>query len=304
MKKLFVLGSILFLLILFLVFLLIFSFKNLKDNNKALKYFNKGDFKAASKIFNKIVKNNPNNNDILINSSGVDYKLNKFDEAKSKYNRVISSSSSTQSDKFIAYYDLGDVEFKQGNLKEAVDFYKEALKINPSDKDSKYNLELALKKSNEKSPSQKQDEKQKQKQNEDKPQENKKAQDLKKQMEQNDKAQEKNKKQQEQENKNSKGNNEQKSKQQENLEKEKQRLEKQRQEISDKIKDLQNEKLNKNKNIDNIQKNKNIPKESEKENKDTPTSVILNYYNESDKNTQRPKKNFKGYQVTQMQKDW
>jgi tetratricopeptide (TPR) repeat protein len=302
MKKLFVLGGILLFLILFLVFLLIFSSKNFKKNNKALKYFNKGDFKTASKIFDKAVKNNHNNSDILINSSGADYKLNMFDKAKSKYNKVISSTSATRTDKFIAYYDLGNVEFKRGNLKEAVNFYKEALKINPNDKDSKYNLELTLKKLNEKSQSQKQD-KNKQ-QNKDKNQENKKEQDLKKQMEQNDKAQEKNKDQQEQENKNSKGNNEQKFKQQKDLEQEKQKLDKQRQEISDKIKDLQDEKLNNDKKVDNKQEKENRLKESEKENKDMPASIVLNYYNESDKNTQRPKKDFKRYQAVQVQKDW
>jgi tetratricopeptide (TPR) repeat protein len=302
MKKLFVLGSILVFLILLLISLLIFSYRNLKENNKALKYFNKGDFETASKIFNKAVEKNPGNNNIFINSSGAEYKLNKFDEAKLKYNRVISSSSSTRTDKFIAYYDLGNVEVKQGNLKESVNFYKEALKINPSDKDSKHNLELALKKLNEKNLSQKQDKNEKQ--NKDKSQENKKEEDLKKQMEQNDKAQEKNKKQQEQESKNPEGNNEQKSKQQKDLEKEKERLDKQRQEISDKIKDLQNEKLSKDKNIDSTQENKNRLKGTEKENNDMPASVILNYYNEADKNTQRPKKNFKRYQVAQMQKDW
>jgi tetratricopeptide (TPR) repeat protein len=301
MKKLFILGSILFFLILLLIFLLIFSSKNLKGNNKALKYFKKGDFKTASQIFNKTIKDNPNNNDILINSSGVDYKCNRFDEAKSKYNRVISSSAATQTDKFIAYYDLGNVEFKQGNLKEAVNFYKEALKINPNDKDSKYNLELALKKSNEKNPYQRQDKNKQQNQGE--TQKNKKEQDLKKQIEQNDKAQQENKKQQEQENKNSKENNEQKSKEQKKLEKEKQRLDKQRQEISDKIKDLQNEKLNQKQNSEN-KKEEDKSQKISKEKKDMPISMILNYYNELDKNTQRPKKNFKGYQVVQTQEDW
>ncbi|MDR1523607.1 MAG: tetratricopeptide repeat protein [Endomicrobium sp.] len=296
MKKTLILFSILIFLIGFLVFLLMLSYKNVKDNNKALKYFSKGSFKAASEILNKKVKEIPNNNDILINSSGADYKLNNFDSAKSKYSKVLSSTMSTKTDKFVAYYDLGNVEFKQGNFSDAVKLYKEALKINPGDNDSKYNLEMALKKLNEKSNSQNPGKDKKQDQNKD--QQNKNEQDLKKQMEQNDKKQEDNKKQQ-QDQKN------QKSKKQEDLKKEKEDLDKKRKEISDKIKDLQDKKSQKKEKQENKnEQGKENKENSTKDKKDMPASVLLNYYNESDKNSNRPKKTFKGYQSIQMQKDW
>ncbi|MDR3124279.1 MAG: tetratricopeptide repeat protein [Endomicrobium sp.] len=305
MKKIFILSGMLVFLIILLFFLLIFFTKSLRDNNKALKYFNKGDFKTASEILNKQVKDNPNNNDILINSSGVDYKLNKFDESKLKYNKVLSSSVSAPVDKFVSYYNLGNAEFKQGNISKAINFYKEAIKINPDDKDSKYNLEVALKKLNEKDSSQKQNKQQ----DKNKEQQNKKEQDLKKQMEQNEKSQEDSKKQQQDlKDKKDKGNNKnQNSKKEEELDKEKQNLDKQKQEISEKIKNLQNsksQKNQKNQSAENKQEKGNDSKESNKEKKDMPGSILLNYYNESDKNTNRPKKKLKGYQVAQPQKDW
>jgi Ca-activated chloride channel family protein len=307
MKKIFILSGVLVFLIILLVFLLIFFTKSLRDNNKALKYFNKGDFKTASKILNKQVKDNPNNNDILINSSGVDYKLNKFDESKLKYNKVLNSSVSAQADKFVSFYNLGNVEFKQGNINKAINFYKEAIKINPDDKDSKYNLEVALKKLNEKGLSQDQNKQQ----DKNKDQQNKKEQDLKKQMEQNEKAQEDNKKQQQdlkdKKDKESNKNKNQNSKKEKELNKEKQNLDKQKQEISEKIKNLQNsdpEKSQNNQSAENKQEEGNEPKESNKEKKDTSGSILLNYYDESDKNTNRPKKKLKGYQMTKPQKDW
>ncbi|MDR2066339.1 MAG: tetratricopeptide repeat protein [Endomicrobium sp.] len=307
MKRIFILSGVLVFLIIVLVFLLIFFTKNLRDNNKALKYFNKGDFKTASEILNKQVQDNPNNNDILINSSGVDYKLNKFDESKLKYNKVLSSSMSAQADKFVSYYNLGNAEFKQGNINEAINFYKEAIKINPDDKDSKYNLEVALKKLNEKGLSQNQNKQQ----DKNKDQQNKKEQDLKRQMEQNEKAQEDNKKQQQDlKDKKDKGNNKNKnqnSKKEKELNKEKQNLDKQKQEISEKIKNLQNSELEKSQNnqkAENKQEKGDDSKESNKEKKDTSGSILLNYYNESDKNTNRPKKKLKGYQMVKPQKDW
>jgi tetratricopeptide (TPR) repeat protein len=76
-------------------------------------------------------------------------------------------------------YDTGNVEFLKNNFETVADFYKEALKLNPIDKDAKCNLELMLLKLNEKNNKQKND---KQKQN-------KHPQDLKRQIEQNAKAQ-------------------------------------------------------------------------------------------------------------------
>jgi Ca-activated chloride channel family protein len=306
MKKIFILSGMLIFLITLLVFLLIFFTKSLRDNNKALKYFNKCDFKTASEILNKQVKDNPNNNDILINSSGVDYKLNKFDESKLKYNKVLNSSVSTQTDKFVSYYNLGNVEFRQDNINKAINFYKEAIKINPDDKDSKYNLEVALKKMNEKALSQNQNKRQ----DKNKDQQNKKEQDLKKQMEQNEKAQEDNKKQQQdlkdKKDKENNKNKNQNSKKEKELNKENQNLNKQKQEISEKIKNLQNSepKSQNNQSAENKQENGNDHKESNKEKKDTLGSMFLNYYNESGKDTNRPKKKLKGYQMAKPQKDW
>jgi Ca-activated chloride channel family protein len=42
-----------------------------------------------------------------------------------------------------AYYNLGNSFYRQGQFSEAIAAYKEALKLNPDDLDSKYNLELA-----------------------------------------------------------------------------------------------------------------------------------------------------------------
>jgi tetratricopeptide (TPR) repeat protein len=84
----------------------------------------------------------------------------------------LNSANATKEDKFTALYGTGNVEFLKNNFETAADFYKEALKLNPNDKDAKCNLELMLLKLNEKN--------------------NKQAQDLKRQIEQNVKAQKEN----------------------------------------------------------------------------------------------------------------
>ncbi|MCA6071746.1 MAG: tetratricopeptide repeat protein, partial [Endomicrobium sp.] len=143
-KKLFVAIIVLLLLLALLIFLFVFSQRNIKENNKAVKYFNKGNFKQAAEILNKEIAKQSTNYDLLNNAAKAEYKLNKLDEAQAKYNLILNSTNINAQEKFAAFYDLGNIEYRKENFQKAVDLYKEALKLNPSDKDAKYNLESAL----------------------------------------------------------------------------------------------------------------------------------------------------------------
>ncbi|MDR2437515.1 MAG: tetratricopeptide repeat protein [Endomicrobium sp.] len=329
-KKLFIKIIIFFVLLIIFFVLLFLSWKTVKTNNKAVKYFNKGNFKLAAQAFDNELKNNPRSNYIVVNNSaGADYKLNKLDESEEKYVVVINSTDSTKEDKFTALYNAGNVEFKKNNFEKAIGFYKEALRINPNDKDTKYNLEVALLKLNEKNNQQenkdnKQDNKKKDNQKSDK--QKQQEQDLKKQIEENDKAQKENEKRQQEENakndENKNANSEKDNdKKQQELEKEKKELDKQRKEISDKIKDLLNAKKDKEQSKQKqetaqkeqkIQDNKQQDKsESEKQNqmkkddtKDIQSTIFLNYYNEADKNSNKLKAKNKEPLISQPQEDW
>lgn len=320
-KKLFVAIIVLLLLLALLIFLFIFSQSSIKENNKAVKYFNKGNFEQAAERLNKEIAKQPTNYGLLTNAAGAEYKLNKLDEAQVKYNLILNSTNANAEEKFTAFYDLGNVEYRKENFQKAVNLYKEALKLNPSDKDTKYNLESALLKLNEKNNQQnKQQKKQDKKQNNNQ-QQNKEEQDLKKQMNQNDKAQKENEKKRREENsKNNQNNNDSgknkdqnQNKTRKDLDKEKQELDKKKQELSEKIKKLQESKLNE----DKTQKAPEKPKDDkpsefsgtqnqmQKENKkDMSAAMLLNYYNGSDKNADKARNKNKKPLIKQPQEDW
>ncbi|MDR2811506.1 MAG: tetratricopeptide repeat protein [Endomicrobium sp.] len=306
-KRLFV-KIIAFFMLLILLFLILFiSIKNVRANNRAIKYFNKGNFESAAQTFDNKLKNNPKNYVVINNSAGADYKLNKLDEAEAKYAVVLNSTDAAKEDKFTALYDTGNVEFLRNNFEKSADFYKEALKLNPNDKDAKYNLDLVLLKLNEKN--NKQDNKD-YKQETDKQKQNQQAQDLKKQMEQNDKAQKEKKCQEEKgksgDNKYASSKRSDNDKQKE-LSKEKKELDKQRQEISDKIKNLM-----KAQNEEKFQKDKQAGKSATAQqikikkdgDKDMQTVMLLNYYNEADKNSNKVINKNKEHLINQPQEDW
>jgi tetratricopeptide (TPR) repeat protein len=312
-EKRFFVEVIVFFTLSALLFLILFiSIKNVKGNNRAVKYFNKGNFESAAQTFDNELKNNPKNYVVINNSAGADYKLNKLDETKGKYAVVINSTDVAKEDKFAALYGMGNVEFLKNNFEKSADFYREALKLNPNDKDAKYNLELALLKLNEKSS--KQDSKKDDKQKNDKQKQNQQAQDLKRQMEQNNKAQKENEKKR-QEEKGKSGDNKDASFQrsdndkQKELEKEKKGLDNQKQEISDKIKNLmkdsqKEEKFQEDKKADKSEETMPQSKVKKDVNKDIQAVMLLNYYNEADKNSNKVINKNKEHLINQPQEDW
>ncbi|MBI5426703.1 MAG: tetratricopeptide repeat protein, partial [Nitrospinae bacterium] len=68
------------------------------------------------------------------------YKLGKFDEAVHAYSKTTAADSTLKQK---SLYNAGNALFRLGKLEEAVSAYKEALKLDPNDMDSKFNLEFA-----------------------------------------------------------------------------------------------------------------------------------------------------------------
>ncbi|MCA6085670.1 tetratricopeptide repeat protein [Candidatus Endomicrobiellum agilis] len=296
-----------------LIFLLIFSHKDIKGNNKAVKCFNDGNFKAASENFNRELEKLPSNYDILNNAAGAEYKLGKFDEAQTKYNSVLNSLDAGDDEKFTALYGLGNIEYSKNDFEKAVNLYKKSLKLNPGDKDAKYNLEAALLKLNEKdnrqnnskSNRQKDDWRKKQSrgeegQNDSGQRQNNEEQNLKRQVEQNDKSQKENEKKQRELDKqkgqsagrqNSQGKDEIQKQQ-----KSREDIEKEKQEINGKIKALKKAGLTGDK-----APNGNISREDKR---NMSEAMFLNYYDEADKKAGKLRGKNKKLALNQPQEDW
>ena len=74
------------------------------------------------------------------------YRQERYEEAGKAYESVANNKSSSNDLRERAYHNLGNSLLKQEKYKESIDAYKNALKLNPKDMDSKYNLEYARKK--------------------------------------------------------------------------------------------------------------------------------------------------------------
>lgn len=128
----------------------------------------------------------------MYNQAASLYKQGKYEEAAKEVTKVIENTNVSDKVKSKAYHNLGNTLMQQEKYSEAIDAYKRSLKANPSDMDTKYNMEYAKKKlavQQQQQQNQQQDQKQDQGNQDNKEQQGQNEQDKK---EQQDKNQDKN----------------------------------------------------------------------------------------------------------------
>ncbi len=79
------------------------------------------------------------------------YKQNQIEEAKYAYSKAIEKAK-TKPQKHKVFHNLGNVFMKEKNYTAAVEAYKNALRNNPSDEETRYNFAFAKKKLKENPP--------------------------------------------------------------------------------------------------------------------------------------------------------
>lgn len=134
--------------IIFLLSLLIIYASNLWSQN-SIDLLRKGNTKYKEKKYEEAELNyrkslevNPNEKRAVYNLGNSLYKQGKYNESMQKYLELINTVKENN-EKAMAYYNLGNSYLKEKKYKESIEQYKNALKLNPSDFDSKYNLEYA-----------------------------------------------------------------------------------------------------------------------------------------------------------------
>lgn len=120
---------------------------------KGNQYFENGNYEKASSKFLDVVKERNDDFSAHYNLGNSFYKRNKFNEAKSEYEKAQKLAKNNE-DRLMAIYNLGNAEMQNKNYSKAADLYKEALKQSPYNKYVRKNYQIAkqkLKKQNKQS---------------------------------------------------------------------------------------------------------------------------------------------------------
>ena len=104
----------------------------------------KGNFPEAEGEYRKAIAKNPESTTAKYNLANAYYNSEKYDEALQRYNESTKVAASKQA-KHKAFHNKGNTFMEQKKYKEAVEAYKNALRNDPTDDETRYNLALAKK---------------------------------------------------------------------------------------------------------------------------------------------------------------
>jgi tetratricopeptide (TPR) repeat protein len=114
--------------------------KNMYYGNKA---YDEKEFDEAILYYEEALKTSPLSFKTNFNMANAYFKKGDFQQASDLYSTLIDLAP-TAFDRSKVYHNLGNAQFMNQKLDDAIESYEEALKINPKDEDSRYNLAYAL----------------------------------------------------------------------------------------------------------------------------------------------------------------
>ena len=113
--------------------------RNMYYGNEA---FTAGDYEKAAGYYLDAVDHSPLNFKANYNLANAYYRMNQFDKAMERMNTVVNLAP-TSFDKAKAYHNIGNGHMMKQDWDGAIDAYKNALRLNPSDEETRYNLAYA-----------------------------------------------------------------------------------------------------------------------------------------------------------------
>lgn len=155
-------------------------------------------YQNAEVDYRKALEEDPNNWDASYNLANAMFRQGKYEEASRQYQAVAGMQNDEKEKLAKAFHNLGNSFLQTNKLSEAVEAYKNSLRNNPNDFDTKYNLAWAQDKLKQQQQQQQQNQDQENQENQDQEQENKDKQDQEKQDQQDQQQQNQDQQQQQQ----------------------------------------------------------------------------------------------------------
>ena len=131
------------------VLMFIFPYNSIGQNKKKLikegnKLYNDSSYNMAEMKYRKSLEKDQNYFNAAFNLADAVYKQERYEEASSFFE---SLKDNARNDLDLAHinHNLGNSLLKEGKLNEAIDAYKNSLRLNSNDDDTRYNLAYAQK---------------------------------------------------------------------------------------------------------------------------------------------------------------
>lgn len=114
---------------------------DIRAGNRA---YYEGKYPEAEVGYKRAIEKNISSYEANFNLAGALYKQGRYDDAAATYQKLAQDGTDTEH-QASTYYNMGNTYVKQRKLDEAIEAYKNALRLTPDDKEAKFNLAYAKK---------------------------------------------------------------------------------------------------------------------------------------------------------------
>ncbi len=111
--------------------------------NKGVDKYEEKKYADAEVDFRKVVETSPKNFEASFNLGTSYYKQEKYEDAIKSFSSSLENAKDDLSRAKI-FHNIGNSLLKSNKIEQSIEAYKNALKFNPNDDDTKYNLSYAL----------------------------------------------------------------------------------------------------------------------------------------------------------------
>ena len=113
-----------------------------RPNNEGNEAYEQEDYEAAQSSYQEAIERSPELPEPHYNSGNVHYKQGQTEEARESYDRArLDAGEDLYRD---ILFNQGNAQLRADEIDGAIESYKEALRLDPTDQDAKHNLEVAL----------------------------------------------------------------------------------------------------------------------------------------------------------------
>ena len=125
------------------------SFNSFAQNKKSFlrdgnKLYADSSYNEAEMQYRKSLEKDQDYFNASFNLADAVYKQERYEESSALFD-ALKDNAPTETDLAKVYYNLGNSLIKEQKLEEAIEAYKNALRINPKDKDTRHNLAITHK---------------------------------------------------------------------------------------------------------------------------------------------------------------
>lgn len=111
--------------------------KNIRKGNSV---YGKQKYSEAATFYQHAVEENPSSKEAHFNLGNTSYRQKEWDKSMEQYNHFISLEQENPLEAAAGWHNIGNAMLQKKELQKSMEAYKMALRLNPQDNETRYNL--------------------------------------------------------------------------------------------------------------------------------------------------------------------